>query len=371
MPEFFVSELNLHCFRSHLAGRVAAGGRPVVLCGENGSGKTSVLEAVSLFSPGRGLRGAAPEEISRSPELAGWKVDGELSAAGRAIPLETLHAGGSGRQVRIAGKPASQLELGRIIRILWLAPAMDRLWTDGADGRRRFLDRAAMSFFPSHPSDVTGYEKSMRERNRLFRERIENDDWLNALEARMAEHGARVNASRSSTLDRLSRESAEADTPFPAARLELRGSDESVVGNSESAEELAAAFRSGRARDRAAGRALSGPHRADIHSVYEDRGVEARKCSTGEQKALLISLVLANARAIARELGGAPVLLLDEIAAHLDESRRRDLFEEIRSIDAQVWMTGTDAGLFDGFTPDAVRAELVQKNGCSEIRLRQ
>lgn len=370
MPEFFVSELNLRCFRSHLAGRVAAEGRPVVLYGENGSGKTSVLEAVSLFSPGRGLRGAAPEEISRSPELAGWKVEGELSAAGRAVPLETLHAGGAGRQVRIAGKPASQLELGRIIRILWLTPSMDRLWTEGADGRRRFLDRTAMSFFPNHPADVVGYEKSMRERNRLFRERIESDDWLNALEARMAEHGARINASRSSTLDRLSRESAAADTPFPAARLELRGSGESV-GNSESAEELAAALRSGRARDRAAGRALSGPHRADVHSVYEDRGVEARRCSTGEQKALLVSLVLANARAISRELGGAPVLLLDEVAAHLDKSRRRDLFEEIRSIDAQVWMTGTDAGLFDGFAPDAVRAEVVRKAGCSEIRLRQ
>ena len=370
MPEFFVSELNLRYFRSHLAGRVATEGRPVVLYGGNGSGKTSVLEAVSLFSPGRGLRGAAPEDISRSPELVGWKVDGELFAAGRAVPLETLHEGGAGRQVRIAGKPASQLELGRIIRILWLTPSMDRLWTEGADGRRRFLDRTAMSFFPSHPSDVVGYEKSMRERNRLFRERIENDDWLNALEARMAEHGARINASRSSTLDRLSRESAEADTPFPAARLELRGSD-GPVGNSESAEELADAFRSGRARDRAAGRALSGPHRADVHSVYEERGVEARKCSTGEQKALLVSLVLANARAIARELGGAPVLLLDEVAAHLDESRRRDLFEEIRSIDAQVWMTGTDAGLFEGFAPDAVRAEVVQNAGCSEIRLRQ
>lgn len=368
MPGHHVSDLKLSHFRSHLSGELSTGGRSVILYGANGSGKTSVLEALSMLSPGRGLRGVSADDASRLPERIGWKVLGELSLSGRSTSVETYLQEGTRRKVRINFKPAAQTELGRTIRILWITPAMDRLWIEGADGRRKFLDRMAMSFFPEHPADVAAYEKAMRERNRLFREGISDSYWFEALEARMADHGARITSNRMNTLDCLLKESASATTSFPAAHLELAEPEHG--GNIDEPNELAAMFRDCRKRDSMAGRTSAGPHRADVLSFYKDRGVAARSCSTGEQKALLISLVLANARALSRELGAAPVLLLDEVAAHLDEDRRRHLFDEIRQMDAQVWMTGTDAALFADAGADAVRVEVLSRDGRSLMEKR-
>ena len=369
MPGQYVSDLKLSHFRSHLSGELSTGGRSVILFGANGSGKTSVLEALSMLSPGRGMRGVVADDASRIPERIGWKVSGELSISGRSASVETYLQEGTRRKVRINFKPAAQIELGRTIRILWITPAMDRLWIEGADGRRKFLDRMAMSFFPEHPADVAAYERAMRERNRLFREGIIDSCWFEALEARMSDHGARITSNRLNTLDRLLKESASAATSFPAAHLELAAPDH-ANGNIDKPEELAAMFRDFRKQDSVAGRTSAGPHRADVLSIYKDRGVAAKSCSTGEQKALLISLVLANARALSRELGAAPVLLLDEVAAHLDEERRRHLFDEIRSMDAQVWMTGTDSGLFAAAGSEAVRVEVSSRCGRSLMEKR-
>lgn len=369
MPGHHVSDLKLSHFRSHLSGELSTGGRSVILSGANGSGKTSVLEALSMLSPGRGLRGVSADDASRLPERIGWKVFAELSISGRSTSVETYLQEGTRRKVRINFKSAAQTELGRTLRVLWITPAMDRLWIEGADGRRRFLDRTAMSFFPEHPADVAAYEKAMRERNRLFREGIIDSHWFEALEARMSDHGARITSNRMKTLDRLLKESASATTSFPAAHLEL-AAPENGGGNVDEPKDLAAMFRDFRKRDSIAGRTSAGPHRADVLSFYKDRGVAARSCSTGEQKALLISLVLANARALSRELGAAPVLLLDEVAAHLDEDRRRSLFDEIRLMDAQVWMTGTDSALFAGAGSDAVRVEVSSQCGRSHMEKR-
>ena len=336
----FVSALSLSHFRSHRSTRLEFDGRPVAICGANGAGKTNILEAISLFSPGRGLRRAGADELARKPEAIGWKLTADISAPGATHQLETWAEGGGARQVRIDGKAASQMALGRLLRVLWLVPAMDRLWIEAAEGRRRFLDRMTLSFFPEHGEAVLNYEKAMRERNRLFRDEVSDPHWFTALEARMGEAGAAIAASRAATLQHLAEAQAGAVTAFPVAGLRL--SDAGDEGD------LTAALAAHRPRDRAAGRTLIGPHRVDLEAEFSARGVPAQQCSTGEQKALLISLILANARALKALTGQAPVLLLDEVAAHLDEARRGALYDEICALGVQALMTGTEAQLFEG-----------------------
>lgn len=415
-----LSHLSLTEFRSHPRTRFALDGRPVVLVGLNGAGKTNVLEAVSLLSPGRGLRGAGAEELMRRGTASGWKVTAELhegparEAPGTAREVETWAEPGAPRQVRLDGKPQPQVALGRVLRVLWLTPAMDRLWTEAPEGRRRFLDRMAMSFEPAHAEAVLAYDRAMRERNRLLRDRVDDPRWFSALEGRMAEAGALITLRRRAALGRL-RAAQDAAGPFPVADLALCGPDGEAdpapgtaaadplpaarvalpeaaasggsaheppglaapapppapratapAGSSETpsdaafrgpygaapggplaadAAALAAALRASRPRDLATGRTWVGPHRADLLATWAAKGVPARLCSTGEQKALLVSLVLANARALAAD-GAAPVLLLDEVAAHLDEARRAALHGEVLALGAQAWMTGTGHELF-------------------------
>ncbi len=324
---------------------LAPGAGPVALVGPNGAGKTNILEAISLLSPGRGFRRARVDEMARTPEQLGWKIAAEFSQYGLPHTVETW-AGQSGpRQVRIDGKATSQLALGALVRVVWLVPTMDRLWLEGAEGRRRFLDRMALSLFPEHAKAALAYEKAMRERNRLLKDGILDDAWYRVLEAQMAAAGARLVENRQRTLARLEDAQREAKTAFPRAGLRLLWPDEGGPIASES--DLQGALADNRQRDRAAGRTLIGPHRADMEAVYLAKETPARKCSTGEQKALLISLTLANARALAQDTGHAPILLLDEVAAHLDASRRRALYDEICVLGAQAWMTGTEAHLFD------------------------
>ena len=322
-------------------------GRPVAIVGPNGAGKTNILEAVSLLSPGRGLRRAAAEEFARSPEKLGWRVQAEVEGLAAAHQIETGAEAGEPRSVRIDGKASTQMGLGRITRVLWLVPAMDRLWIEAAEGRRRFLDRLTLSFVPDHAEAVLAYDKAMRDRNRLLKDEVRDARWYGALEGTMAEAGARMMANRALALARLAVAQNGAATGFPRADLALVGPEGIPVAEAGvPGDQLALAWAEGRRRDMAAGRTLVGPHRVDLRAIYAAKGVAAEHCSTGEQKALLISLILSTARALRADLGRAPVLLLDEVAAHLDETRRAALYEEICGLGAQALMTGTEISLF-------------------------
>jgi DNA replication and repair protein RecF len=335
-----IETLALSHFRSHRATRLAFDGRPVAIVGPNGAGKTNILEAVSLLSPGRGLRRAATEDLARRPAALGWKIAAAVRGISAAHELDSWAEPGEPRQVRIDGKTATQASLGSVLRVLWLVPAMDRLWIEAAEGRRRFLDRLALSFFPEHAEHSLTYEKAMRDRNRLIKDQVSDPHWYAALESQMAEAGQAITRSRRAAIARIAA-AADPTSAFPSADLTLTGPE-----GIDEPEDLALALADGRRRDIAAGRTLVGPHRADLLARFSAKDVPADQCSTGEQKALLISLILANARALAQDLGRAPILLLDEVAAHLDEARRAALYDELCALGAQAMMTGTEAELF-------------------------
>jgi len=335
-----VTRLSLADFRSYTDALIAPGPGFVILTGENGAGKTNVLEAVSLLSPGRGLRGAGLADMARRAGPGGFAVAARLGEL--EIGTGTLAAAPERRQVRIGGAPAAANSLADWLSVLWLTPAMDRLFADAAGGRRRFLDRLVLALRPDHAMHAARYEAAMRARNKLLAETEGWDEaWLAALEARMAEHGAAIAEARAATVAALgARLAAAPDGPFARAALRLEGGD---------AADLAAS----RARDAAAGRTLAGPHRADLAVTHEGKSQPAALASTGEQKALLIGLILAHAELVAERTGRRPILLLDEIAAHLDPLRRAALFERLGAAGGQVWMTGTEPALFAGIGGEA------------------
>lgn len=332
----------------------------MVLFGANGAGKTNLLEAVSLLSPGRGLRRAQADDLIGKPAGLGWKISAVLDRAGILHEVETQASPGAPRSVRIDGKAAPQSALSNLGAMLWLTPAMDRLWIEAAEGRRRFLDRLAMGFHPDHAETVLSYEKAMRERNRLLRDEVADPAWYGALEARMGIAGAQMTANRVATLKRLAA-AADPGSPFPQADLSLI--DEAPASEFELAECLARHRR----RDMAAGRTLIGPHRADLAAIWTARDRPAAQCSTGEQKAMLIALILAHARALMQDTGRPPVVLLDEIAAHLDENRRAALYDAICDLGAQAMMTGTGPELFAALGPRAQGFELTARDGASHL----
>lgn len=360
MSGLAITQLQLSHFRSHRVTRLAFDGRPVALHGPNGAGKTNVLEAMSLLSPGRGMRRAGAEELARVPEALGWKVQAEVRGLAGAHTVETGAEGGEARSVRVDGKAATQAFLGQILRVLWLVPSMDRLWIEAAEGRRRFLDRVTLSFFPEHGEAVLAYEKAMRDRNRLLKDQVTDPHWYSALEAQMAEAAVRIDQGRRAAISRLMEAQDGAETAFPRADL-------SVLHPEPPPESWAGAWAEGRRREMAAGRTLAGPHRVDLLAVFAAKGVPAAQCSTGEQKALLISLILANARALATDLGRAPIVLLDEVAAHLDEGRRAALYDEICALGAQAIMTGTEPGLFDSLGERAQSFAVTDEDGVSKV----
>lgn len=355
-----VVDLTLSHLRSHRRTSLALDARPVAVFGPNGAGKTNILEAVSLLSPGRGLRRAGAEELIRRPEALGWKVSAVVRSGGTLHEVETSAEPDQPRSVRIDGKSTPQIALSQIARIVWLIPAMDRLWIEGADGRRRFLDRIAMSFVPSHAQAVLTYEKAMRERNRLLKDMVRDAHWYVALEKQMAQSAEEITATRNAALARLRAAQREAETAFPAAELDLIHPDRDLPST---ADDLAQALADNRQADLRAGRTLIGPHRVDLSAVYEDKGVPAGQCSTGEQKALLISLVLTNARALREDTGSTPLILLDEVAAHLDADRRAALYDEICALEAQAWMTGTGPELFAELGERAQHVAVLEDNG--------
>ncbi len=361
-----LTALTLSHFRSHKRAELELDGRPVAIHGANGAGKTNILEAVSLFSPGRGLRRAGAADMARRAEALGWKLTGQLQAPSQIHEIDIWSEAGAARQVRIDGKAANQIALGKICRVVWLVPAMDRLWIEAAEGRRRFLDRIALSFDPNHAEATLSYEKSMRERNRLLKEQVRDPAWYRVLEAQMSVAGNRVHQARLQALEHLQQAQAEAETAFPIAELELIQSDGMMPGSED---DLREALAESRVRDLAAGRSLVGPHRSDLIGRYAAKGVAAKDCSTGEQKALLVSLILANARALAQMEGAPPMLLLDEVAAHLDAARCAALYDEICGLGAQAWMTGTGPELFASLGSRAQMLRVTEISGLSQVHL--
>jgi DNA replication and repair protein RecF len=333
-----VTRLILTDFRSYPSAVIEAGPGFVVLTGENGAGKTNVLEALSLLSPGRGLRGATLSEMARGDGSGAFAVAAKL-AGEVEIGTGTTPAAPERRQVRINGAGAAATALSEWLSVLWLTPAMDRLFSEGASGRRRFLDRLVLALEPGHGHHAARYEAAMRARNKLLAEPDGADpSWLSALETGMAEHGEAIAAARERSVAALRERLADQpEGPFARAGLSLegwRGID------------LAAELRASRGRDAAAGRTLVGPHRSDLAVTHIGKQQPAERCSTGEQKALLLGIVLAHADLVAERAGRAPLLLLDEVAAHLDPLRRAALFDRLAATGGQVWMTGTEPALF-------------------------
>jgi len=357
-------------FRCYDALRLELDARPVVLTGPNGAGKTNLLEALSFLVPGRGLRRARLVEVARRTpaELGGaagplrpWAVAARLDTAAGAVEIGTglapeaaAEPDSAGRRVvRVDGAHVrGQTVLAERVRALWLTPDMQRLFADGASSRRRFLDRLVFAFDPAHAGRVAAFDQASRERAKLLREsgaRGADPAWASALETTMAEKGVAIAAARADAVRRLNPACAAGIGPFPAAALALSGELDGWLAEFPAVEvedRMRAGLAASRPRDAEAGGAAIGPHRSDLLVTHLERGLAAPQCSTGEQKALLLSIVLANARLLALESGAAPLLLLDEVAAHLDERRRHALFDEIGALGAQAWMTGTERALF-------------------------
>jgi DNA replication and repair protein RecF len=360
-----VTRLVLTDFRNYREARLSLSTEPVVLTGPNGAGKTNLLEAVSFLAPGRGLRSAQLTEIDRQPKAVhelpshGWAVAAVVATRRGAVRVGTGRDGTAGerRVIRIDGEPArGQTVLSERLGLVWLTPAMDRLFTDGPGGRRRFLDRLVLGLDPAHASHVAAYEQALRERSRLLRDGPADLSWLAALEEVVAEQGVVVAAARREAVQRLDHVCTEAEGPFPRARLRLVGTVEDwleAMPALTAEAKLAATLADNRRSDAQAGGALIGPHRSDLAVSLAEKDIAAELASTGEQKALLISILLAHARLHRAVRGEPPLLLLDEIAAHLDASRRAALFDALLRLDSQAWLTGTDAAVFAALRHEA------------------
>jgi DNA replication and repair protein RecF len=332
-----VSRLALTDFRSYASALIEAGPGFVLLFGENGAGKTNLLEAVSLLTPGRGLRGAALSEMARQGGDGSFAVVAKLGETD--IGTGTLPAAPERRQVRINGASAAVNNLSEWLSVLWLTPAMDRLFAGSAGDRRRFLDRLVLALEPSHAHHSARYDAAMRARNKLLGDEPWDEAWLASLELAMAEHGNAVAEARQRTAMALEERLIQVpDDQFARASIVLEGWEPG---------DLAPVLRANRTRDAAAGRAIEGPHRQDLAVTHRAKAMPAARGSTGEQKALLLGLVLAHADLVADRRGEPPILLLDEVAAHLDPTRRDALFARLEGR-GQVWMTATEAALFDG-----------------------
>ncbi|ALE16146.1 DNA recombination and repair protein RecF [Altererythrobacter epoxidivorans] len=343
-----LDRISLYNFRNHAANELADTRQFNLLVGENGAGKTNVLEALSLLAPGRGLRRASLEEMVGPATASGFAIGASLNEQGHESARLGTYVEGErpGRRlVRINGAEASATSLGEWLAMGWLTPAMDRLFTDSAGARRRHIDRMALALDPAHARNVTRFEAALRERNKLL-ESGGDATWLAAIEVQVAEHGERVASGRSLLVSALGDElSTLPDQPFARPLLTYR------AGGPMEFEALREEFRRQRGRDRAAGRALSGPHRDELEVVMAGSGQAAAVCSTGEQKAMLIAMTLAHASLAAE--GRPGVLLLDEVAAHLDPVRRGALFDRLRQGRAQVWLTGTESGPFSEILGEA------------------
>ena len=349
-----LTRLTLSNFRNYDFASLSPAHGPVVLLGPNGAGKTNVLEALSLLAPGRGLRRANLKDMPRHGKGSSFAVAARFEdETGLETTISTgVEEGGAERQVRLSGTRLRGAELESLLQVSWLTPQQDGLFLGPAGDRRRFFDRLALTFDPAHNSHVNGFEKAMRGRNRLLEDKAP-PAYFRAVEQEMAHLAVIVAAGRLTMLRALQGELATLDdAAFPVPHIEVDGTlERSLQGKAAVAVEEAyqRSLADGRARDMAAGRTIEGPHRSDFLTYHKGRMMPADQCSTGEQKALLINLVLAHAALVCRTRGDSPtLLLLDEVAAHLDASRREALFVRLAAINAQPWLTGTDAHLFAG-----------------------
>ncbi|MDX8526126.1 DNA replication/repair protein RecF [Mesorhizobium sp. MSK_1335] len=353
----YISKLTLTDFRNYAALSLELAPGAVVLSGDNGAGKTNLLEAISLLTPGRGLRRAPYADVAREGGDGGFALHARIEGPEGEVEIGTGISGGdaageSGRRVRINGAPARSAEdMLEWLRVVWLTPAMDGLFPGPAADRRRFLDRLVLAIDPGHGQRALDYEKAMRGRNRLLTEGSRDGAWFDAIETQMAETGVAIAAARAelvrllaTMIDRL-----PGSGPFPQADISLAGDLESALGGAPAVdveERYRATLANGRERDRAAGRTLDGPHRSDLVVRHRPKSMPAELCSTGEQKALLVGIVLSHARLTGEMSGLTPILLLDEIAAHLDAGRRAALFLILEDLNCQAFLTGTDVTLF-------------------------
>ncbi|RWM40063.1 DNA replication/repair protein RecF [Mesorhizobium sp.] len=358
MPEqTYISKLTLTNFRNYAGLSLEFDPGAVVLSGDNGAGKTNLLEAISLLTPGRGLRRAPYADVAREGGDGGFALHARIEGPEGQVEIGTGvsgadAAGEGGRRVRINGAPAKSADdMLEWLRVVWLTPAMDGLFPGPAADRRRFLDRLVLAIDPNHGQRALDYEKAMRGRNRLLTEGSRNSAWFDAIETQMAETGVAIAAARAelvrllaAMIDRL-----PGSGPFPQADISLSGELEGEIAGAPAVdveERFRAMLANGRERDRAAGRTLDGPHRSDLVVRHRPKSMPAELCSTGEQKALLVGIVLSHARLTGEMSGLTPILLLDEIAAHLDSGRRAALFSILEELNCQAFMTGTDAALF-------------------------
>ncbi|NHT74766.1 DNA replication/repair protein RecF [Rhizobiaceae bacterium CRRU44] len=349
-----LSRLKLGDFRNYAVLSLDLDARHVVLTGENGAGKTNLMEAVSFLSPGRGLRRAAYADVPRVGADAGFSIFAAIEGMQGDVEIGTGTFGteeGQARRLRLNGTNAKAIdELLDHLRVLWLTPAMDGLFTGASGDRRRFLDRLVLSLDPDHGRRATDFERAMRSRNKLLSEHGADPVWLTGLERQLAELGIAMALARNEMLGLLAAliDRSPDDGTFPKADLALSGflDGEWHRPAFDLEEDYLERLRTGRWRDGAAGRTLEGPHRSDLLIRHRAKNIEAERCSTGEQKALLVGLVLAHARLVSDLTGHAPVLLLDEIAAHLDAGRRAALFDIVDDLGGQAFMTGTDRAMF-------------------------
>jgi DNA replication and repair protein RecF len=369
MDSVLIRRLALTNFRSYRAASVELGSEPVVLVGANGAGKTNLIEAISFLTPGRGLRRATLDEVAFTEGDGSWAVSAEVEGAlglatlgtGIATPVEDAAVQ---RICRIDREPVSVAAFADYLRVIWLTPAMDRLFNEPASERRRFLDRLVLAVDAQHSSRVSALERSLRSRNRLLENSRPDAHWLDAVEHETAELAIAVAALRAETVRRLQGALAARNAfpdGFPAAEIALQGWIEQALLDQPATEvedRYRAQLKENRSRDAQAGRTLDGPHLTDLAVTYAAKNVPAADASTGEQKALLIGLVLAHAGLVGEMTGFAPILLLDEVVAHLDPARRNTLYDALSRLGSQVWMTGADPAAFADIAPRAQMFEI-------------
>lgn len=375
--QLWVSRLSLTEFRSYASLDVSFDGRPVVLTGENGAGKTNVLEALSFLSPGRGLRRAALGDVRRkggggNDYFSGWAVAADLSTAWGQRKLGTGYVEDNGnekRQLKLDGEVVrSQKAFAEVMPLIWLTPAMDGLFRDGTTARRQFFDQLVSAFCPGHSSELAAYNQSMSERQRVmkeanFRGSEADAHWLSSLEESMARHAVIIAANRRFMVDQLNSACELSVGSFSTGELSLVGTLEQAVGLMPALEiedRFCKELGFNRPIDQQSGRCSLGTHRTDFEALHKGKNLPASDCSTGEQKSLLLAIVLAHARLVLKTREQTPILLLDEVVAHLDEKKRADLFEEIVALNVQAWMTGTDESQFAAIESNAAQRFNVQ-----------
>ena len=360
MVQLSLSSLKISHFRTHKLSVIELTQEPIIIFGFNGAGKTNILEAISMFAPGQGFRRAKASDLSRRPDLLGWKLIGKFNISDQSCEIMVSWDEVLGRKIEIDGKLVSQSKLARLVRILWITPLMDRIWLNGSSERRRFLDRIVSNLVPDHTENSIKYYKALKQRNQLLKDKVSDSNWYDAVENQMALSAIKINKARSEVISSIMEMQKKSVSSFPVADLNLVGSQYLFE------QDFQCALCASRKQDMHVGRTLIGPHLSDLGAIYSSKGIEAKNCSTGEQKALLISIIIATAKIQLEKFNVPPILLFDEVSAHLDIERRVALYDEICNLGLQVFLTGTDSTIFDGLKERGKYYEVVMNLGESK-----